>query len=212
MWDAKRAPSDVVSALSELAELGGILDLWWPRFREPMKPSAGSLLGADDAAWRRAPLSAIAQARMAVALDELQAIRVLCEANSFHVAASPTLARSALLVASEALWMLGPELATLRQRRGLAAALEGDRQHLKYLDAVKAAPGARVDEIACLWPARSCDASRSTWTGSSTRTPTPCVRRDERGTALPRPLRAPHLASGCEGCRPRRLHFPRPAP
>lgn len=143
----EQSPRNATEAVGALDRFWPVLDEWWARFREPMSPAPGSALALDDLAWRRAPVSSIAQARMGVALDDLQAIRVLCQAGSFHAAAVPTLARSALLAASEAMWMLAPDEARLRQRRGVEAALEGDRQHLLYLGAQKNAPGALMKEI-----------------------------------------------------------------
>lgn len=146
--DSDGPPLTDLDALRALAEMWPTLDQWRERFRKPMVPQSGSLLDVDDRAWPRAPLSTIAASKLAIAVDHLQAGRVLVEAQSLHPAATFTLARSALLCSSQALWLLGPNEPALRQRRGIYAVQEGDEEHSRFLRDVLQVPGALPDEIA----------------------------------------------------------------
>lgn len=141
-------PRNDREAVEELKQSYPELDEWRSRTRSPLTPSSGSALAQDDAVWPRAPLSAIIGTKLAAAVDHLQAFRVLSEARSYHPVATYTLTRSALLAASEALWMLGPEHGPLRQSRGLWVARDADEEHLKYLRTIRDGPGVRWRSLA----------------------------------------------------------------
>lgn len=138
---ADETPRTDAEAAAELAAMFPALDAWRVRLRTPLIPDTGSPLAADDEAWSPSPLSALAVTKLSTAVDRLQAIRVLCEAKSYHPTATYTLTRSALLAASEALWLLGPAESALRQSRGLWVARNAAEEHVKYLRAIKDGPG-----------------------------------------------------------------------
>ncbi|WP_128276850.1 hypothetical protein [Janibacter hoylei] len=78
--------------------------------------------------------------KIGACVDHLQAFRVLCDAESFHSSATYNLTRTALLTASEAYWVLGPEDARVRIRRGLWLSDFDDSEQLNYLMQVAKIP------------------------------------------------------------------------
>lgn len=139
-------PSNDQEALRELAASYPKLDEWRFRLREPMVPGRSSALALDDSAWPPSPLSVVAASKIASGVDHLQAMRVLAEAKSFHPMATYTLSRSALLAASEAVWLLGPAEAGTRQSRGLRSVERGYKEQLNHLREVAKGQGV-------IWPA-----------------------------------------------------------
>lgn len=133
-WQPSGPPTDDISARAELAGDYPILDQWRQRVRTPagLHPSPTSAIAVDDAAWSYEPLSAQIGVRLTSAVDQLQALRVLCEADSWHPSASFTLTRSALLSASEALWLMDPNQVK-RQQRGIHLAGRDLRHRLDWL-------------------------------------------------------------------------------
>lgn len=139
-------PSSDQEALKELAASYPELDEWRSRLSEPLMPGRDSTLAQDDLAWPYSPLSALAASKIASGVDHLQALRALAEAKSFHPTATYTLSRSALLAASEAVWLLAPAQAGTRQSRGLRSVERGYKEQLNYLREVAKGQGV-------IWPA-----------------------------------------------------------
>ncbi len=133
-------------ALPALKATFDTLDGWRERLRETDDPPAGSAFELDDRAWWPFPLSSCAWSKLASAVDHLQAVRIMVDAGSLHPIATFTLTRSALLAASEALWLLGPEDRALRQSRGLWLAEVADKEHLLWSKEAAKGPGV-------IWPA-----------------------------------------------------------
>lgn len=121
------------AARDDLRDLFDQLDTVRPSLNPPSLPLAGSALASDDRAWSWWPISAITWAKFSACADHLQAVRVLCDADSFHSTATFSLTRSALLTASQAVWMLGPDDPAIRQVRALHVAATSNRERLKWL-------------------------------------------------------------------------------
>lgn len=98
------------------------------------RPEAGSALAADDELWPHHPLSQVAWYALISASDHLDLIAKVVEMaeERTFVTASFSLARGALVAASQALWLVADEDASTRQQRGLSVAIEAQAQRLGW--------------------------------------------------------------------------------
>lgn len=97
-------------------------------------PAPGSPLSADDELWSHHPLSQVAWLAMISASDHLDLICKVVEIAEEHsfITAPFSLARGALVAASQALWILADQSPVTRQQRGLSIAIESAQQRLGY--------------------------------------------------------------------------------
>lgn len=102
-----------------LSDLVPKLDGWRQRTESSFEVAENSPLWCDDQVWPTWPLTSCAHSTLASAVDHMQAIRVLIEADSLHPMATFSLSRSALLASSTAIWLLAEREAKQRQARGL---------------------------------------------------------------------------------------------
>ena len=109
------------------------LDRWHEQLRVVFVPEPGSELAEDDTDWPWLPVSQAAITGMSAARDHLQAVRVHIEAGALFPFAHQTLTRTAILAASQAVWVLAPDERGARQKRARTFAAESYRQHLAYL-------------------------------------------------------------------------------
>lgn len=114
------------------------LDSWrnWVSNEEWSTPAEFSELANDDAAnvwW--SPPSQIVASSIGVAVDHLQAIRILVVENrQLFPFAVQTLARPALIGASQAVWILSDNDRTTRLTRANSVRAESYRRHVQWLD------------------------------------------------------------------------------
>lgn len=112
------------------------LDRWRMVIASRPEAKSDSALAADDVVWPWAPPTSLCLATLGSAREHLHAIRLLIEAGELFPSVTSTLARSALMSASVAVWMLEPDQASERQRRMLTFALEDYRNHIAFGDQV----------------------------------------------------------------------------
>lgn len=108
------------------------LDRWRTVIASRPAPAQDSDLAGDDKIWPWAPATTLCIVSLGSAREHLHAIRLLVETKQLFPSATSTLARSALMSASVAVWMLEPDQPDERQRRMLSFALEDYRNHLAY--------------------------------------------------------------------------------
>src|SRR5690348_407232 len=85
------------------------LDEWQTKLAKPFRPAANSQLATDDVDWPHFPHSTIAWSGLVAASDHLSAIRRHVEARQLFPLAHPTLCRTALIGASQVVWVLTPD-------------------------------------------------------------------------------------------------------
>lgn len=114
----------------------------WRRIRGPFIPLEGSELAWDDADWPPCRLSQVAWVGFTVAVEHLQAIRVHIDVqppnrpNLFGFA-HQTLARTALIGAATAVWVLAPDQSAKRLERARNVVTYQQDEHHKYLRALQ---------------------------------------------------------------------------
>lgn len=114
------------------------LDRWRQRLAEPFVPEPTSELAHDDDDWPPMPLTQVVWAGIAAASDHLQALRVhldppLGGKGYLFPFAQFTLSRSALIGASQAVWVLAPDDRTQHLRRSRTVNRATMGEHLKFL-------------------------------------------------------------------------------
>lgn len=114
------------------------LDQWLASAARVFIPTVGSPLHEDDQDWPTLPVSQLAHVGLAVAADHLDAIR--CHLNALHLfaLADLTICRSALVGASQAVWLLAPGDRPDRLARARMLAADALRYHGQYMEALKA--------------------------------------------------------------------------
>ncbi|WP_349270929.1 hypothetical protein MPNTM1_02527 [Mycolicibacterium parafortuitum] len=110
-----------------------ILTEWQTRGAKAYKPPTGSELAADDADWPGFPLSTVAWSGLGSATDHLVAIQRHVEAKQLFPMSHPTLCRSALVGAAQAVWVLAPDGCPVRLSRTRTVLAEMYKRHLQYL-------------------------------------------------------------------------------
>ncbi|MEV1295932.1 hypothetical protein [Pseudonocardia sp. NPDC049635] len=117
----------------------------WKRYREsPQVAAPGSILAVDDAVLAEPPPSHLIAYRIAHAVEHLEFfLYPLVNGGVGFPTAPNTVARSGVIAAAHALWMLGPAERAERQRRGLRMAyLEAARERTALYE-VESGPGTR---------------------------------------------------------------------
>lgn len=129
------------------------LDKWQIKLAKPFRPAANSQLAADDVDWPHFPHSTIAWSGLVAASDHLSAIRRHIEARQLFPLAHPTLCRTALIGASQVVWVLTPDDRAGRLRRSrtvIAYIYKNHLQYLKGLQGIADTPHAGTDTVAAL--------------------------------------------------------------
>lgn len=114
----------------------------WRRIQGPFIPIAGSELARDDTDWPHFGVSQVAWGGFTVAVEHLQAIRAHIDvqkpnrANLFAFA-HQTLARTALIGAATAVWVLAPDDRATRVERARNVVTYQQDEHHKYLRALQ---------------------------------------------------------------------------
>lgn len=115
------------------------LDQWRKMMTQAFTPSAGGALHLDDQDWPTLPVSQLAHVGLAVAADHLDAIRCHLDASHLFALADLTICRSALVGASQAVWILAPNERGDRLTRARMLAADALRYHGQYMEALKVA-------------------------------------------------------------------------
>ncbi|BBF99356.1 MULTISPECIES: hypothetical protein [Pseudonocardia] len=122
---------------------------YWKRYREsPQVAAPGSILDFDDAVLPESPPSHLVAYRIAHAVEHLEFfLYPLVNGGAGFPTAPNTVARSGVIAAAHALWMLSPGERDERQRRGLRMAhLEAARERTALYE-VESTPGAPVAPV-----------------------------------------------------------------
>lgn len=120
-------------ALAAIESTFDTLTHWFERLRGPYVPQRGSTLETDDQDWPFMPVSQVAWVGLVAAADHLDAIRHQVLSKRLFTLAQLTLCRSALVGASQAVWVLSPDDQAIRVRRARTVAAYVYEHRLKYL-------------------------------------------------------------------------------
>jgi hypothetical protein len=120
-------------ALAAIESTFDTLSHWFERLGTPYIPESNSTLEADDLDWPFMPVSQVAWVGLAGAADHLDAIRHQIISRRLFSFAQLTLCRSALVGASQVVWVLVPDNPLIRVRRARAVAAYVYEHRLKYL-------------------------------------------------------------------------------
>lgn len=104
------------------------LDGWRLRGAKVEEPQRDSDLYVDDLVFSSMPMSQMARLSLLSASEHLRVVRDTLTARNLYPTAVHTVLRSALVGASQAVWMLHPDDGTVRQERGLILVEEVIRQ------------------------------------------------------------------------------------
>lgn len=118
--------------MGRLRDTYDTLDSWRDRLQEGFRPTLGSELYEDDQLVRWSPASQYAWFGLGSARDHLNAVRSLIEAKQLCPSAHPTLIRGALVGASQAVWILESDEASVRQTRAALMARESYSRHGQF--------------------------------------------------------------------------------
>lgn len=136
---------------AKLRETFPILDHWQQWGSIAFWPEPGSELEIDDQDWPTLSVSEIAHLGLQVAADHLLAVRAHIEARTLFAFSHLTLCRSALLGATQALWVLAPDHRPERLKRARTVAAYAHRKHLQFLRGLQdhtPQPHANTDAVA----------------------------------------------------------------
>jgi hypothetical protein len=124
-------------ALASIESTYPALDGWQERLSaEPFTPEPGSALAHDDDDWPYMSVSHVAWTGLAAATDHLTAIRRHIEATYLFGLSHPSLCRTALIGAAQAVWVLAPAESEVRIERARCVAVYVYENHIKYLTAL----------------------------------------------------------------------------
>lgn len=113
---------------SREAELEG----WRVRAQRSEVPESGSELQLDDAGFDEHPISEMARISLISAGEHLRLAWTAILAGQLYPIAHFTTLRSALLAASQAVYILGPDEGSVRRGRGLAAVAESYKRARQF--------------------------------------------------------------------------------
>ncbi|MCG2803582.1 MAG: hypothetical protein L6311_16030 [Cellulomonas sp.] len=126
----------------------------WRRIEGPFIPISSSELARDDTDWPHYGVSQVAWVGFTVAVEHLQAIRAHIDVRppnrpNLFGSAHQTLARTALIGAATAVWVLAPDDRGKRLERARSVAAYQHDEHHKYLRALQGlAAHAGTDAVA----------------------------------------------------------------
>ena len=114
------------------------LNRWRIRAQHLEPPERGSQLHLDDAGFAHHPISEMARISLISAGEHLRLAWTAIKAGQLYPIAHFTTLRSALLAASQAVYILGPETSEVRRARGLAAIAESYKRSRQFhIDTLK---------------------------------------------------------------------------
>lgn len=124
--------SDERLALQQMHGTFPTLEQWRSRSRSAEKPELGSESAADDRIWPWLPPSEIARQSLSAATQHLNLARTAIEAMDIYPISHFTVIRGALVGASQAVWILAPDIRPERQQRALRVIDEWYRRALQH--------------------------------------------------------------------------------
>ncbi|UTT40481.1 hypothetical protein NMP99_04085 [Glutamicibacter mishrai] len=108
------------------------LNRWRIRAQRIEPPERGSELQLDDAGFAEHPISEMARTSLISAGEHLRLAWTAIKVGQLYPIAHFTTLRSALLAASQAVYILGPEDSEVRRGRGLAAVAESYKRSRQF--------------------------------------------------------------------------------
>lgn len=167
-------------ALERMHETFPTLEAWRVRSREVEQPERGSEAAEDDTIWPYQPPSEIVRQSLVAATQHLNLARTAIESKDIYPSSHFTVLRGALVGASQAVWIVGPDDRLERQQRALRVIDEWYRRAMQhageYLPLIEDAAalaevregldhmGARRDGARTLWRATPTLTAASTLT------------------------------------------------
>lgn len=120
------------AALMQMLDTEVDLDRWRLRGHRVEEPEAGSELAMDDGIFPHMAISQLARMSLLPAGEHLRLALDAIKAQQLYPSSHFTVLRGALVGASQAVWMLGPEDRDERRERGLIVLTEMYKQMGKY--------------------------------------------------------------------------------
>jgi len=108
------------------------LEGWRLRVQKPEPPQIGSELADDDAVFPYSPISEAARVSLTSAGEHLRLALTALKAGQLYPVAHFTTLRTALLAASQGVYILGPDEPRERRSRGLAVVVEAYKRLRQY--------------------------------------------------------------------------------
>lgn len=124
------------AALDQMLGTAPNLDRWRLRAQRSEQPETGSDLGMDDQIFPHMEVSQIARMSLVLAGEHLRLALVAIEAQQLYPSSHFTVLRGALVGASQAVWILGPEDRHQRCERALTVIAEMYDQLEKYYNSL----------------------------------------------------------------------------
>lgn len=120
------------AALTQMLETAADLDRWRLRAHRVEEPERGSDLALDDEIFQRMAISQLARISLVLAGEHLRLALDAIKAKQLYPSSHFTVLRGALVGASQAVWILGPQDRDERRERGLTVLTEMYAQMGKY--------------------------------------------------------------------------------
>tara|TARA_R110002124_G_scaffold126756_3_gene286466 strand:+ start:55698 stop:56486 length:789 start_codon:yes stop_codon:yes gene_type:complete len=120
------------AALAQMLDTATDLDRWRLRAQRVEEPERGSELAVDDEIFQRMAISQLARMSLIAAGEHLRLALDAINAKQVYPSSHFTVLRGALVGASQAVWILGPQNRDVRRERGLTIVSEMYAQMDKY--------------------------------------------------------------------------------
>ncbi|MBH0007907.1 hypothetical protein [Salinibacterium sp. SWN1162] len=136
------------AALEQMLDTATDLDRWRLRAHRVEEPERGSELAVDDEIFQHMAISQLARLSLTAAGEHLRLALDAINAKQLYPSSHFTVLRGALVGASQAVWILGPQNRDVRRERGLTVLSEMYAQMDKYyafLDSTGLEPDDRAD-------------------------------------------------------------------
>jgi len=122
------------------------LEGWRLRVQKPEPPQPGSELADDDAIFPYSPISEAVRISLTSAGEHLRLAMTTLKARQLYPVAHFTTLRTALLAASQGVYILGPDDPRERRSRGLAVVVEAYKRLRQYHQDMLSAPDVTESE------------------------------------------------------------------
>ncbi|GAA1983573.1 hypothetical protein [Amycolatopsis minnesotensis] len=121
---------------ARFARMFAVIEQWQARIeQEPLTPSAGSSLAADDTTFPSLPASSAAYNGLVAAIEHLDFFRAaLTATRTLYPVAYYTVLRSALMGSAQAVWVLAPRQRSTRVENALRIAVDSYNQERKLIN------------------------------------------------------------------------------
>lgn len=123
-----------------------VLEGWRLRAQKPEPPQTGSELAHDDAVFPYSPISEAVRISLTSAGEHLRLAITALKAGQLYPVAHFTTLRTALLAASQGVYILGPNETRERRSRGLAVVVETYKRLRQYHQDMLSAPDVTESE------------------------------------------------------------------